>query len=278
MLWGDRPDGVPVADLHPMRRLMPVLMPQRNSAAVYYHQQLDLTRTLPWLAEHSARTGVRTTLFHLVQFAMLQVLVQRPELHRFVSGRRLYQRKRYELSYAVKKQMDDKAEMTAVKLELLPGDTFATVIAKADAMIGQGRGERMLPAESETALATRLPVWMLGWLVALQRKLDAWNLLPAALTKHDPLYASAFLANLGSVGLDAPFHHLFEWGTVPIFVVIGRTKKAPWVNADGGLEVHDTVDLRYTYDERIADGLYCARSLEIVRRVVEQPEQAIDGG
>lgn len=275
MLWGERPDGVPVRDLHPMRRLMPVLMPARNSAAVYYHQQLDLTQTLPWLAARSTATGVRTTLFHLIQFAMLQTLVQRPELHRFVAGRRIYQRKRYELSYAVKKKLDDKAAMTAVKLELQPTDTFAEVVAKADAIIGDGRGSKQLPAETETALATRLPVWALGWLIALQRQLDAWNVLPAALTRHDPLYASVFMANLGSIGLEAPFHHLFEWGTVPIFVVVGRTKQAPWVDDAGQLEVRPCVDLRYTYDERIADGLYCARSLDILRRIVERPDIAV---
>jgi len=252
-----------------------VLMPLRNTAVVYHHQQLDLTLTLPWIAARSARTGARTTLFHLIQFGLLRTLVERPDLHRFVAGRHIYQRRRFELSYAVKKKMDDKAPLTAVKLELAPTDGLAEVVAKADAVIGAGRGSALLPAEREMALATRLPLWLVAALVALQRKLDDWNLLPAAMTANDPLYASAFLANLGSIGLDAPFHHLFEWGTVPIFVVIGATKKAPWVTADGAIEVRDTVDLRYSYDERIADGLYCARSLEILRAIVERPDLAV---
>ena len=275
MLWGDRPDGHLVRTLAPMRRLMPVILPTRTGATVFHHQQLELTHTLPWLAARTERTGVRTTLFHLVQFGLLRTLVERPELHRFVAGGRIYQRKKLELSYAVKKRLDDQAPMTTVKLELQPTDTFAQVVARGDAAVGAGRGAQLLPVEKEMALANYLPHWLLAAVVRLQRRLDAWNLLPGALTAQDPLYASAFLANLGSIGLDAPFHHLFDWGTVPIFLVIGRAKKAAIVDAAGVLAVCDTVDLRYSYDERIADGLYCAKSLEILRRIVERPDLAI---
>lgn len=278
MLWGNRPDGVPVRDLSPMRRLMPLLMPGRNSAVVYHHQQLDLTRTLPWLAARSERTGVRTTLFHLVQFGLARTLVERPELHRFVAGGRIYQRTHLELAYAVKKRMDDKAPLTAVKLRLDAADSFADVVRRADAVIQSGRGQALLPAEKEMKLATVLPLWLLRAVIGLQRQLDAWNLLPAVATAQDPLYSSAFLANLGSIGLQAPFHHLFDWGTVPIFVVVGRVQKAPWVNEAGALEVRDSCDLRYSYDERVADGLYCARSLEILRHIVERPDEAIGDG
>lgn len=278
MLWGNRPDGTPVRGLSPMRRLMPLLMPARNSAVVYHHQQLDLTHTLPWLAARTERTGVRTTLFHLVQYGIVRTLVERPELHRFVSGGRIYQRTHLELAYAVKKRMDDKAPLTAVKLRLLPSDSFSDFIAKADAVVTSGRGQALLPAEKEMKLATLLPLWVLRLVLAMQRHLDAWNLLPAVATAQDPLYSSAFLANLGSIGLQAPFHHLFDWGTVPIFIVVGRIQKAPWVGEAGQLEVRETCDLRFSYDERVADGLYCASSLEILRRIVERPDEAIGDG
>ncbi|MBM4344049.1 MAG: 2-oxo acid dehydrogenase subunit E2 [Deltaproteobacteria bacterium] len=253
-------------------------MPLRNSAVVYHQQRLDLTHTLPWLAQRSAATGVRTTLFHLVQFGLVRTLVERPELHRFVAGGRIYQRTHLELAFAVKKRMDDKAPLTAVKVRFLATDGFADVVAKADGVITSGRGESLSPSEKEMKLATILPLWLLRAAIGLQRRLDAWNLLPAAATAHDPLYSSAFLANLGSIGLPAPFHHLFDWGTVPIFVVVGRAQKAPWVDDAGAIVVRDTCELRYSYDERVADGLYCAKSLEILRHMVERPDLVIGDG
>lgn len=271
MLWGDRPDGKRLRGLPPIRVLMPHLMPTRTGATVYHEQRVDLTRTLPWLTSYAERTGTHATLFHLLQFALVRVLVLRPDLHRFVIGGATYQRHKIELSFAVKKKLADGAPMTTVKVEFQPADTFADVVRKADAAIGQGRGAALLTSEKEMAVFAPLPSWLLGWLVALQRRLDAWNLLPAALTASDPLYASAFLANLGSVGLDAPFHHLFDWGTVPIFAVLGRIHQAAWVTEDGKVEVRPTAVLRYSYDERIADGLYCAKSLDIIRGILEAP-------
>ena len=107
-MWWSRPDGERVRDLSPLRTLMPHLMPGRNQAAVYYEDTLDLSDTLPWLAAQEAR-GRKLTLFHVVVAACVRTLAQRPQICRFVVGRRLYQRKHLELSFAVKKALRDAA-------------------------------------------------------------------------------------------------------------------------------------------------------------------------
>jgi hypothetical protein len=83
--------------------------------------------------------------------------------------------------------------------------------------------------------------------------------------RSDPMYASVFVANLGSVGLDAGYHHLWEYGTISIFCVVGRVGEG----ADG----RRCMTLKYTYDERVEDGLYCARSLERLRELLENPKE-----
>ncbi len=101
--------------------------------------------------------------------------------------------------------------------------------------------------------------------VALARWLDAHNLLPRMLIEGDPLYASVFVANLGSVGLDAAYHHLYEWGNCPIFAAVGRVREESSANG----ETRKLVTVRYTFDERIEDGLYCARALGHLKNIVE---------
>ena len=78
-----------------------------------------------------------------------------------------------------------------------------------------------------------LPGFLLRGVMALLRWLDRVNLMPAAMIASDPMYASAFLANLGSLGIDDTFHHLFEYGTVSLFGAVGRAEKALFVGADG---------------------------------------------
>ena len=85
-------------------------------------------------------------------------------------------------------------------------------------------------------------------------------------------YASAFAANLGSLGIDRAWHHLYEYGTCGVFAVVGVAGKSVEVGADGQPEVRDTLRIRYTFDERVNDGFYCARSLDLVRQAVERPE------
>jgi len=47
----DRPAAT---DVPPARRIMPFIMRSRNESAVYFEQELDLTRTLPFLEQFNA--------------------------------------------------------------------------------------------------------------------------------------------------------------------------------------------------------------------------------
>jgi hypothetical protein len=65
--------------------------------------------------------------------------------------------------------------------------------------------------------------------------------------------------------MEACHHHLWDYGTVPVFAAIGQARLV-----DG----KSLVTIKYTFDERIEDGLYCARALDLVRERVENPEDA----
>jgi hypothetical protein len=272
MLWGDRPDGQRLYNLPAMRVLMPLLMPTRNGAAVFHEQQVDLTVALPWLAEQKQADNSPLTLFHLYLHALAQTLHDWPELQRFVAGGRLYQRTHLELSFAVKKQKTVSAGLTAVKVRLQPGAGLLTHAAQVDAVIAAGRDVALTVAEREMALVRWLPTPMLAALIGLQRWLDNANLLPAALTANDPLYCSAFVANLGSIGLNAPYHHLYDWGTAPLFGVLGRVQPIAFAQTDGTVQARTGCVIRWTYDERIADGLYCAKALVRLQELLERPD------
>jgi pyruvate/2-oxoglutarate dehydrogenase complex dihydrolipoamide acyltransferase (E2) component len=100
---------------------------------------------------------------------------------------------------------------------------------------------------------------------------NALNLLPRAFIDGDPFFASAFVSNLGSVGLDAAFHHLYEYGTIPIFCALGRIHDDVVVD-DGRPSVARVATVRFTYDERVEDGLYAGHALDDFRRLLEHPE------
>ncbi len=260
-----------LAEVPPYRRMMPFLMRGRNEAAVYFEQTLDLGRAEPWLAAYNAAGDARATVFHLVLHALASVLHERPRLNRFAVGRRIYDRRGVHLSFAAKKQLRDDAPLATVKREFPAGEGFAAMVAALTGEVRTAKSDQVSTIDRELDVLLRLPGPVLDVALGLLRRLDAWGLAPRALLDSDPMYASAFVANLGSVRLDAAYHHLYEHGNCPLFVTIGQVQPRPLVAADGQLAVRPTVTLRYTYDERVEDGLYCATSLELIRRRLEDP-------
>src|SRR5438132_12975230 len=126
------------------------------------------------------------------------------------------------------------------------------MVHRLHAAVGEGRSGRASATDREINLFLRLPAPVRRLGVRLVRRLDAWGLLPASFSADDPLYASAFVANLGSVGLDAAYDHLFEYGTIPIFVTIGRLQLAPVVLDDGSVGSREAFTLRCNCDRRAA--------------------------
>lgn len=291
MLRRDRPDGTRLHDLPRLRRIMPFIMPSRTEALIHFEQRLELRAAMAWLAHwnEGPETGPETgsprpplTLFHVLIAALVRTLHERPRMNRFIAGRRLWQRREIEIAVSViKAHNDDDAKLSVVKQRFDPAEGLIATRARIETATANGRAARKTASEREVALVTRLPAPVIGALVRLQRLADRWNLLPGALMRNDPLYASAMVSNLGSIGIDACWHHLYEHGTLSVFMTIGKLGPLPFARPDGTLAVSPGVTLRYAWDDRVADGHYAGRSLARFQALAEQPwllESPEDGG
>ena len=96
-------------------------------------------------------------------------------------------------------------------------------------------------------LLTKMPRFLLRFVVWMLHKLDFYGRVPEALIKTDPNHATCFITNLGSIGLRSGYHHLSNWGTNSIFVVIGEKKLRPVYDDEGNMRMKETMDcLLYT--------------------------------
>jgi hypothetical protein len=261
-MFGRRRDGT-LADVAPYRRIMPFLMRGRNESIVLFEQRLDLSRTNPWLDAWRRSTGQHATVFHLVLHALARMLHERPRLNRFVAGRRLYDRRGVFVTFAAKKAMHDDAPLATVKRAFAANETFAEMVAALTADVRVAKSDQLGKIDRELSL--------LAAGVAMLRWLDAHGLAPRALIGDDPMYTSVFVSNLGSLRMDAAYHHLYEYGNCPLFCTIGRAAPTPIVSDDGTLVVRPTLLLRYSYDERVEDGFYAASAVALIRTWIEDP-------
>lgn len=274
MVFTRRSDGIYLGKIQAMRRIVPYLMPTRTGSSVYYEQKLDVGDLLAWLEETNAArpAAEHVTLFHVFLAALARTLKLRPEVNRFIAGRRTYQHTEISISFIVKTAMDDEAPEGQTRLVLTGDETVAQV---RDLVTTSATRERSTERGNDDKLVDFFASWprpVLGLVSRLVTSLDYHNALPAALRDSIPLYTSVYVVNTGSIGIDAPFHHLFDLGTASVFVAIGRVAKEPVVDEHDQVVARDRVTLRFTLDERASDGFYFARTAQVFRRLVEEPQ------
>jgi hypothetical protein len=154
--------------------------------------------------------------------------------------------------------MSDDAPLATVKRRFAKDESFDALVASLTGEIGEARSEKLSHIDKELSILLKLPAFLLAFLIGVLKRAYAWGLAPRSLVDTDPMYTSAFVANLGSIGLDAAYHHLFEHGNCPLFMTIGRVEQ-------------NALTLKFTYDERVEDGLYAARSLKLLAERIEDP-------
>ncbi|MEI6874794.1 MAG: hypothetical protein WCL50_06650 [Spirochaetota bacterium] len=271
MLFKDRSDGKRLS-LPAFNALIPYLLRGRNASAVYFARDLDVENAVRYVHRRNAELGSnRLNLFGLILTAAARTLVEKPDLNRFIKGRAVYQRRDISLSFIVKKRLTEEAHEANAKITFKPGDSILEAMDRINAAIEFARGEQPGPDDREIEFAHRIPFGK-AIVTGLFRLLDSLNIAPAGMIRNDPLFTSAYFANLGSIGLDAPFHHLYEWGSASFFVVVGRTFQKEVRQGEGGPARRLHLSVKITVDERISEGIYFAHAASLFQKYIQHPE------
>jgi hypothetical protein len=270
-----RSDADLVPDVHPVRRIMPFVMSTRTESAVLCREQVLAAPAQAFLASLNAKRSPErpASLFHMVLRSLALCIHDRPRVNRFVAGGRYYQRRGVWLSFSGKRGMSDDAPIYTAKRLFSKEETFEEMVDSLWDTQLAGRSGKESDTDKEISLLLKMPPFVLQRVVRIGRWLNERNLFPKVMIDSDPLFATAFVANLGSVGIDACYHHNYDYGTIPVFLTVGRLKKIPIVNEAGEIVAAEVFDLKYTYDERTEDGFYVSRGLAMITRRLEHPEE-----
>jgi hypothetical protein len=160
-----------------------------------------------------------------------------------------------------------------VKLRLSTSETIFTIIEKLKRDLQEAKSEEGNESDREVKDLGKLPFWIVRWLTKIFRWLDNHNLAPKGMIDKDPLYTSTYIANVGTIHLPAPFHHLFQWGNCSVFLGIGEYTKRAVVDKDNNIVVRDIMDIIVTWDDRISEGIYGAKAMQLLKGFIENPEQ-----
>lgn len=270
--FGDRNDGRLLRTLDPMMKLMPYVMPARNDATNMFRGQADAENIDRYVQEKRRNGMPNFTQMHVILAAYVRLVSQRPGLNRFVSGQKIYARNNLEVMLCIKKEMKLNMPESVVSMIYPPDATADQVYAITEALIADAKKETV---SFDKLLKTLdyIPGFVKRFVFWMIRVLDYFGWLPKQLKHLSPFHGSMFITSMASLGLPPIYHHIYNFGNVPVFIAFGVPEKKRTLKLDGTIESRKVLNYTMVMDERICDGHYYASAFRLFNGILRNPWQ-----
>ena len=273
--WGDRSDGRRLRTLDPMAQITTYFQWERNICSNMFEEALEITHTERYIRQKRREGYTDFGITHVLLAAYVRGIAKYPQLNRFISGQKVYSRgEDIQYCMVVKKAMRVDAPDTSIKVHLSPYDTAVDVYNKLNAAVESVKASQELDSSLDGLIGALnlVPGVFLKFTVWLLKLLDYFGLLPRFLLELSPFHGTLFFTSMGSLGIRPVYHHLYDFGNLPVFGAFGMKRKAYELQEDGTVALKKYVDIKFVTDERIVDGYNYATFFKYYRRLIQHPE------
>ena len=269
--WGDRYDGWRVKNVDAVFSVIPYFLRTRMDAQNYFEERVPIDHIEQFIKEHKEDIP-DLSIMHVVMAALVRLYSQRPHLNRFVMWNKIFARNYLNFSIVVKRSLSDNGEETLIKPDFSPTDTLLDIVRKTKT---EQENNQQAGQQNNSDLISKimgyLPDFVMRIVVFLLFWLDKVGLMPRIIEKASPWHCSVFLTNIGSIGVESIYHHLYEFGTCSMFVAMGKKSRRHAINKHGEMTVYKSILLKFVMDERICDGFYYASSMRMLNKILADP-------
>ena len=273
--WGDRTDGRKIRTLAPMAQITAYFQVERNTCSNLFEESFEISNIDRYIRQKRREGMTDFGITHVLLAAYVRGVAKYPQLNRFISGQKVYSRGN-DIQYCmvIKKQMSVDSPDTSIKVHLTPSDTAKDVYEKLNAAVESVKATQELDSNLDSLIMALnlIPSVVLKFLVWLLKLLDYFGLLPKFLLELSPFHGSLFFTSMGSLGIPPIYHHLYDFGNLPVFAAFGCKRRANEVLEDGTVVQRKYIDVKFVLDERIVDGYYYATFFKYYRRLLRNPE------
>ncbi|MBP5312713.1 MAG: 2-oxo acid dehydrogenase subunit E2 [Clostridia bacterium] len=273
---GDRYDGYRVKKITGPALLIPYIMKTRVDSQVYYEDDVEITAIEEFMRKHQEDIpGI--SLYHIIIAAILRTYSQRPYLNRFVVDSKIYARNHFCISMMVKKGVHVKGDDTLVKPELPLDGTVYDVVDAFKKIVEENKVVEHSNGTDDTVdIIGHLPHWLVKFVINTLMFMDKKNCMPKFMNKVSPFHTSFFITNIGSIGIEPIYHHIYEFGTTSLFLAIGKKRTVVTTDENGNVVKRRFMGFKIVGDERICDGHYYSESARIFMRFLRHPEKLLE--
>ena len=270
-MFGYRPDGKKIKNLPPIFKVMPCVMPERVDSQVYFKQDIAL-KTLDEYIDRKAKEGIKLSYMHIIYAALVKIIGERPSLNRFAMNGTLYERDKIYVSLVIKKSLTEEGPETPIKLDFYGKENIFEIKEILDEAIEKNKDLSNSNSTDKLAFALSLvPDGLIRIAVKFLMFLDKHGLMPRKIIEASPFHTSVFLTNVGSLGIDSIYHHIYNFGPTSMFFSMGQKTKR-YIYEDDDFKEEKCIPLAFVGDERICAGYYFASSFKLLTKYLKKPE------
>ena len=271
--FGDRKEGRLLRSLDAFTKFTPFIMKSRNDASNQFTDKVEVSELERWLRAKRSEGWKGLGMLHVFVAAYVRVVSARPAVNRFVSGQRIYARNNIEVVMAVKRTLTTEGSETTIKIPLDPTDTVFDVYRKMNEKIDEiktddGEGNNTEQVANALGKLPRIVLRFALWLINL---LDYFGLLPMSLLDASPFHGSMIITDLGSLGIPPVYHHIYNFGNLPVFLAFGAKRREVELDKGGQPVERKYMDYTVVSDERICDGYYFATAFKYFKYYLRNP-------
>ena len=271
--FGDRKEGRLLRSLPAFAKFVPFIMPTRNDACNQYEESFEVSDVDRRLRKLRVDGNKGIGILHFIIAAYIRGVSMLPGMNRFVVGRRIYARDNIEVVMTVKRSLAIDATETTIKVVFEPTDTIFDVYRKMSEKIDEIKTvEGNNNTEDVAEAMCKAPRFLLRFALTILRIMDYFGWLPQSLLDASPFHGSMIITDLGSLRIGPIYHHIYNFGTLPVFISFGAKRHAYELDRHGNMVDRKYVDCKFVMDERTVDGHYYAQFLQAFRYICQHPE------
>lgn len=270
--FGDRREGRQLRSLSPFNKFVPYIMAKKNDASNQFADCVEISEAEKWFREKRQEGWKGMGMLHLFIAAYVRTIAHCPGLNRFIGGQKIFARNNVEVVMAVKRSLSVDGEETTIKINMEPSDTVFDVYRKLGEKVDEIKAnDGDNNTEKAAAALGKIPGLLLKFAIWFLNLLDYFGLLPQSLLDASPFHGSMIITDLGSIGIPPIYHHLYNFGNLPVFIAFGAKRRAYELDKTGTPVERKYVDYKVVMDERTVDGIYYATALKYMKYYLKNP-------
>ncbi len=271
---GDRKDGRLLRSLSPFYRFIPYIMVKKNDACNQFEDTVEISEAERWFRAKRQEGWKSIGMLHLFIASYVRAVSQMPGLNRFVGGQKLYARNKIEVVMTVKKALTIEAEETTIKVVFEPTDTVFDVYRKLNEKVDEIKAnDGDNNTEQVAGALMKIPGLILKFAVWILNIMEYFGIIPQALLDASPFHGSMIITDLGSIGIPPIYHHIYNFGNLPLFVAFGAKRRVTELDRVGVPVERKYIDYKVVMDERTVDGMYYALAFKYLKYFLKNPAE-----